>query len=191
MEKEIIKLNLGCGQFKKEGYLNIDTDSSIKPDILHNLEKFPYPFADNSIDLIEADHILEHFHDVLAVMREIWRILKPEGKLVIRVPHFSRGFTHVDHKRGFDISFPYYFNPQFKGGYTGIPFVLERQRFRWFAQLYLKKTALPAKFYYPALMAGKIIDFFANLSPFFCSRVWCYWVGGFEEVEFIFVKKQP
>ena len=33
---------------------------------------------------------------------------------------------------------------------------------------------------------GVVIDFFANLSPMFCSRVWCYIVGGFEEIEFDF-----
>jgi hypothetical protein len=37
---------------------------------------------------------------------------------------------------------------------------------------------------------GAIIDLFANLSPWLCSRLWCYWVGGFEEIEFVFrVKK--
>ncbi|MCX8472834.1 MAG: hypothetical protein ORN85_04210, partial [Sediminibacterium sp.] len=34
-----------------------------------------------------------------------------------------------------------------------------------------------------------IINFFANLSPFLCSRLWCFWVGGFEEIEFVFIKK--
>jgi len=182
------KLNFGCGQFRKEGYINIDFNPATEPDILHDLEKFPYPFEDESIDLVEADHVLEHFHNPLWAMKEVWRILKPGGRIIIKVPHFSRGFSHADHKRGFDLGFPYYFKPDFKGGYVDVPFELEKQRIRWFSQLDLKKATLPAVFYYPALAAGKIIDFLANLSPFFCSRVWCFWVGGFEEMEFVFRK---
>ncbi len=183
------KINFGCGQYKKEGFINIDISPATYPDILHDLEKIPYPFEDESIDLVEADHVLEHLNNPLSVMKEIWRILKPGGRATIKVPHFSRGFSHADHKRGFDLGFPYYFKPEFKGGYTGAPFELEKQRIRWFSQLALKKATLPAAFYYPAWVAGKIFDFLANLSPFFCSRVWCFWVGGFEEMEFTFVKK--
>jgi hypothetical protein len=35
-------------------------------------------------------------------------------------------------------------------------------------------------------LLGDIINFFANLSPEFCSRFWCNWVGGFEEISFEF-----
>ena len=42
-------------------------------------------------------------------MREIHRITKPGGTVRIWVPHFSRGFTHAEHKSGFDVTFPYYF----------------------------------------------------------------------------------
>lgn len=180
------KLNLGCGNFKKEGYINVDIDERVQPDMIVNLEKIPYPFPDNEFDLIEADHVLEHLENPFAVMKEIHRIARNGARVIIRVPHFSRGFTHADHKRGFDVTFPFYFDPNFKGGYCGVEFKLERMRLKWFAQPYLKKTVLPAAVYYPALIAGKIIDFFANLSPFFCSRFWCFYVGGFEEIEFTF-----
>ncbi len=183
------KLNLGCGEFKKAGYINLDSNPSLKPDIVHNLDIIPYPFADFEFDHIEADHVLEHLDDPFAVMGETYRILKSGGSLVIRVPHFSRGLTHPDHKRGFDVTFPYYFSPSFKGGYAGVPFELAYVRLRWFAQPYLKISVLPKVVYYPAAAIGKIIDFFANVSPMVCSRVWCFWVGGFEEIEFHFFKK--
>jgi F0F1-type ATP synthase assembly protein I len=32
---------------------------------------------------------------------------------------------------------------------------------------------------------GWVIDRVANLSPLVCSRLWCYYVGGFEEIEFV------
>lgn len=180
------KLNLGSGEFPKPGFINVDYFSNTPPDVRHNLDEFPYPFDDDEFDLVEADHCLEHLRDPFAVMKEIHRITKPGGIVRIRVPHFSRGFTHADHKRGFDVTFPYYFNPSFKGGYCGTPFKLRKMRLTWFAQPYLKRTVLSPLVFYSALFLGKVIDFFANLSPFLASRLWVFWVGGFEEVFFEF-----
>ncbi|PKL44993.1 MAG: methyltransferase type 11 [Candidatus Riflebacteria bacterium HGW-Riflebacteria-1] len=180
------KLNLGCGEFKKAGYINVDCFSVSQPDICHDLNTFPYPFADNSFELIEADHLLEHLNDPFMVMRELYRIAADGCQIKLRMPHFSRGFTHAQHCRGFDVSFPLYFNPNFPGGYQGVPLKLHKMTLRWFAQPYLKKRVLPPLFYYAGRTLGRIIDFFANLSPFVCSRLWCFWVGGFEEIEIVF-----
>jgi hypothetical protein len=38
-------LNLGCGNFKI-GDVNVDIDKRCKPDIVWNLNKFPYPFRE-------------------------------------------------------------------------------------------------------------------------------------------------
>ena len=180
------KLNLGSGNFPKPGYINVDIDPRVKPDLLHDLNKFPYPFKDNEFDVVEADHVLEHLNDPFRVMKEIHRITKPGGLVIIRVPHFSRGFTHPDHKRGFDFTFPYYFRKDFLGGYVGVEFRVEKVKLKWFAQPYLKKHYMPKLLFWIAKLTGYIIDFFANLSPAFCSRVWCFWVGGFDEIEFRF-----
>jgi SAM-dependent methyltransferase len=179
------RLNLGCGQFRKDGFLNVDEDPRTEPDVLVDLDCFPYPFDEGSFELIEADHVLEHLTEPFAVMAELHRILKPGGVLVVRVPHFSRGMTHADHKHGFDVTFPHYFDPNFKG-YAGVPFTLERMRLTWFAQPYLKRTVLsPASFWAGAAL-GRLFDAAASVSPYLCSRLWCYWVGGFEQVEFVF-----
>jgi|TARA_Y100000031_G_scaffold157149_1_gene216774 SAM-dependent methyltransferase len=184
---QLKKLNLGCGQFPKQGYVNLDISSNAKADVSHNLNEFPYPFEDNSFSLIEADHVLEHLGDSAKVMKELHRILEPNGKLIIRVPHFSRGFTNPDHRAGFDISFPFWFSSKFQAWYVGFEFKLRKTRLTWFAQPYFKKELFPI-LNYPLRVVGGILDFLANLSPAFCSRIWCYWVGGFEEIEFIFIK---
>jgi len=184
------KLNLGCGEFKKEGYVNVDYFSVSAPDIKHDLNKFPYPFKDNEFGLIESSHLLEHLDDPFRVMKELYRISKNDGIIIIRVPHFSRGFTHPEHKRGFDVSFPYYFSPSFKGGYQGFRLDLKKIKLSWFGQAYLKKTVLSKPVFIIAGLIGKILDFFANLSPFACSRLWCFLVGGFEEIEFQFQAKK-
>jgi SAM-dependent methyltransferase len=180
------KLNLGSGEFPKPGYVNVDVVPE-KADVVHDLNVFPYPFADSEFDLVEADHCLEHLADPFASMREIHRITKDTGNVRIRVPHFSRGFSHPDHKSSFDFTFPYYFRPDFKGGYQGVEFTLEKVKLRWFAQPYLKRTVLSPISFYAASTFGVVVDFFANLSPALCSRIWCYWCGGFEEIEFRFI----
>ncbi|RME81353.1 MAG: class I SAM-dependent methyltransferase [Planctomycetota bacterium] len=182
------KLNLGSGSFPKKGFVNLDINPNLPVDIVHDLNEFPYPFGDNEWDYIECDHVLEHLEDPFRVMKELHRILKPEGILIIRVPHFSRGFTHPEHKRGFDFTFPYYFQPTFRGGYTGCEFYLKKMRFHWFGQPYLKKTVLSCPSFYLGKIGGIILDCLANLSPMLCSRLWCFWVGGFEEIEFCFQK---
>lgn len=180
------RLNLGSGEFLKKGFINVDYYSVTVPDIRHDLSLFPYPFTDNFFEWVESDHCLEHLPDPFAVMREIHRISKADATVIIRVPHFSRGFSHAEHKSGFDVTFPYYFKKEFRGGYQGVEFDPVKTKLTWFAQPYLKKTVLSTPVFYSAKVMGGFLSFLANLSPFFCSRIWCYWVGGFEEVEFTF-----
>ena len=186
------KLHLGCGEIKKEGYINIDWKKSTYPDVLYDLNKHPYPFKDNTFEVIEAIHVLEHLDKPFEVMMELHRILKHRGKLLIKVPHFSRGFSHAEHVHGFDITFPFYFNSSFdKSGFIGFEFEAKKVVLRWMAFFHLmphlgygKSTIFIFR------IINKVISFFANLSPGFCSRIWCFWVGGFEEIEFNFVCKK-
>ncbi len=181
------KLNVGSGAFKKEGYLNVDVDARFNPDILHDLDRIPYPFKENAFSLIEADHVLEHLKHPFETIREMHRLTEQGGHIVIRVPHFSRGFSHPDHKCGFDVSLPYYFDRAFAARYVN-DIVMETvsMKLHWFAQPYVKKLALSQMQFYLGYAAGKLIDFFANISPMFCSRIWCFWVGGFDEIEYVF-----
>ena len=83
-----MKLNLGCGNKILEGYINLDIrdyGQEIKRDVLQGL-----PFDDNKFDEILADNFLEHIQagqPLFFVISEIWRALKPKGKVLIRVPH--------------------------------------------------------------------------------------------------------
>jgi SAM-dependent methyltransferase len=181
-------LNLGCGLFPKAGFVNVDWRAADGVDVVHDLSRLPYPFEDGQFELIEADHVIEHLPEVFAVMTELHRILKPGGTLKIRVPHFSRGFSHPEHRRGFDATFPYYFDPNFPGGYIGTHFLCESVTMHWFAQPYLKRSVLPRALFLAGRSVGAAIDSLANLSPLVCSRLWCYYVGGFEEIEFVMKK---
>lgn len=186
------KVNFGCSGIKKEGYINVDWQSLVKPDLEHDLNSFPYPFADSSVDVIEASHVIEHLDRPFAVMKEFHRILKDGGKLVVKVPHFSRAMTHPEHFHGFDVTFPNYLNPKFSGGgYYGFEFELQEMKLKWTAFPHILEGMGYSKVaVFTAQSVNNILSFLANLSPNLCSRIWCFWVGGFEEIGFVFLKKK-
>jgi predicted SAM-dependent methyltransferase len=80
------KLHLGCGQKRKEGWINVDQLTSVNPDIVLNLNSSNWPFADNSIDQIFSDNVLEHLDSPIRCMEECYRILKPGGCMESVVP---------------------------------------------------------------------------------------------------------
>ena len=99
-----MKLNLGSGSKKIEGYINLDKYNTFKPDIVHDLEKFPYPFENDSVTHILLSHVLEHLGqnpDVFnSIIKELYRICVDKAFIDIRVPHprhddFVADPTHV------------------------------------------------------------------------------------------------
>lgn len=188
-----LKINLGSSGFNEPGYINVDIRSAIKPDVIHDLNVFPYPFKGDSADDIRLVHVLEHLEKPFLVMQELHRILKPGGTLYIAVPHFSRGFTHAEHTHGFDVSFPYYFTMRFPEQFYGAEYELVSLRLNWISQItmrYLPKLGFGIVTRFLLNVLHVVFTALANLSPMACSRLWCFWVGGFEEIEFNFFKPQ-
>ncbi len=81
-------LNIGCGtaQFKRPNVVNLDAYDICDPDIVHDLEKMPLPFKDNTFDLILANHVLEHIHKWWECFEDCARILKPNGIMEVNLP---------------------------------------------------------------------------------------------------------
>lgn len=98
------KLNLGCGKDLKEGYINLDI-VDYGGNMIHDINKFPYPFDDNTFDEIFASHVLEHLGSFHNTITELYRILKPNGLLIVYVPFFlnTKYFGEPDHKIPFSI----------------------------------------------------------------------------------------
>ncbi len=89
MSKKDLVLDLGCGLNKQPGAIGVDYTSLKGVDVIHNLEKIPYPFKKSSVDKIYLYQVLEHF-DVnlrIKVLEEIHRILKGGGILDGRMHH--------------------------------------------------------------------------------------------------------
>ena len=84
-----MKLNLGAGKNHKSGFINVDKFGD--PDVMHDLEVFPWPWGDSSVDEILMNHILEHLGGTtevfLGVMKELYRVCKPGAKITINCPH--------------------------------------------------------------------------------------------------------
>ena len=97
--KALIKLNLGCGFNKYEGYVNVDSAPECKPDTVWDLEKTPWPWKDSSVDEIKLEHVLEHLGQTteryLAIWKEMWRVCRNGALIDIKVPHWNHeNFYH-------------------------------------------------------------------------------------------------
>ena len=104
-------LDVGCGVKKQPGAIGIDRNPASKPDVLWDLDRFPYPFADNSFDRVMAIHVIEHLADVMRTMEEFHRLLRAGGRVLIVTPHYTDFSswcdpTHRSHLNSF--SFRYF-----------------------------------------------------------------------------------
>jgi SAM-dependent methyltransferase len=162
------KLNLGCGNDIKKDYVNLDFIKQPGVDVVHDLNKFPWPFKDNTFDEIYASHVLEHVEDLTKTMEEIIRISKPESKIKIRVPHFSCGVSYRDptHKR----LFSYFTFDYFEEGEYNLP------KFKIFKKR-LNFTRLSFTF------LNFIFNPIINLNPAIYERFFC-WILPCSEVLF-------
>lgn len=89
MTNMLTKLNIGCGNEILKDYVNLDIVQLPGVDIVHDLNKFPWPFEDNRFEEIRMINVLEHLSDTVKTMEEIWRIAKHGCRVIIRVPYWN------------------------------------------------------------------------------------------------------
>ena len=96
-------LNIGCGKKLIPGAVNLDWIKLPGVDVVHDIEKTPWPFRANEFDEVHAYNILEHVNNFVKIIEEIHRILKPSGLLILTGPYYMHKDTFTDptHKRGF------------------------------------------------------------------------------------------
>jgi len=94
--QKFIKVELGCGPNKKiSDAISVDMVNLEGVDIVANINK-GLPFEDNSIDEVYSFHFLEHVSNLEFVLKEIHRVLKPNGKNIGTVPHFANPYFYSD-----------------------------------------------------------------------------------------------
>lgn len=84
--KKGLKLNIGCGDRYKNGWVNIDLNN--KADLTLDARK-PFPFADNSCSYVYNEHFLEHLeypNEASLFLKECYRVLELQGTIRIGVP---------------------------------------------------------------------------------------------------------
>lgn len=96
-------LHFGSGNKKLLGSISVDVLDLPNVDVVHDLDEYPWPFEDSSFDLIYGHNALEHLSNIVDVMNEIHRLLKPSGRLVVTVPYFRSvdAFGDPTHKHFF------------------------------------------------------------------------------------------
>lgn len=88
----MLKLDLGCGNSKTEGFVGINIVPGNGVDVIHDIDK-GLPYSDNEVDYIKAHYLFEHLINPQFVMGECWRVLKMGGGLELILPHFSNHLT--------------------------------------------------------------------------------------------------
>lgn len=164
-----LKLDLGCGTRKREGFTGVDSRAFEGVDIVHDLTK-PWPWEDNSVEEIHCAHTLEHFTatERIFFVNEIYRVLIPGGKALCICPHWGscRAYGDLTHqwppvseawfyhlkKSWRDDQAPHsndYYNCDFDvtWGYGMHDLLLKRnQEFQQFALTFYKEAALDVHF---------------------------------------------
>ncbi len=116
-DKQGILLDIGLTDTKQPNFIRMAKDKRLGVDIIHDLEKFPWPVESDSCLIVLAAHIVEHIKPWLTVswMNELWRVMKKDGQLAISTPYAgSPGWfqdpAHCGHFT--ELSF-HYFDPAF------------------------------------------------------------------------------
>ena len=88
-----MKLNIGCGDVKIEGYIGVDLRKTDAVDLIHDVS-LPFPFQNNTCEDIIADDILEHFSFRMTEgIFKMWvGLLKRGGRIRLMVPNLEAHF---------------------------------------------------------------------------------------------------
>jgi SAM-dependent methyltransferase len=89
-------LDIGCGRNKTYGSVGIDFCGNADADVRHDLNSFPYPFAENTFDRVVMKNVIEHLDNIVKVMEEIHRICKNGAEVLITTPHYSSLYSWQD-----------------------------------------------------------------------------------------------
>lgn len=103
-------LDIGCGRQKLPNSIGVDFLELPGVDVIADLNG-KLPFEDNSFEVVYSNQVFEHIQNLIGLIEECHRILKPGGLLVAHVPYFRSSWAAIDptHVRQFTINSLHYF----------------------------------------------------------------------------------
>ena len=163
-------LNLGSGKRFIPDAVTVDWRPETSPDVVHDLNRFPWPLEDNTYDAVYCMDVIEHLEDIVKTMEEIHRVSKAGANVHITTPHFScaNSYTDPTHRHHLGIfSFDYF---------TG------ENQLDFYTKARFKKVRADLMFY--PKFKNKLIWRFAKMSPLFYEEhlTWIFpaWFMSFE-----------
>ena len=107
-----MRLDLGCGKNKKEGFHGVDSLEFEGVDTVLDLTQTPWPWEDDSVEEVHCSHFIEHltWPERVKFFNELYRVMKKDAKAAIILPHWnsSRYYGDPTHKEPFS-EFAFYY----------------------------------------------------------------------------------
>lgn len=90
-----MKVNLGCGRFKLDGFVNVDVNEDLQPDVVAFAKDYMETLPDNGVEVVYMGHMIEHITvqeggELLAVIAQK---LHPGGKLIVTLPDATKAMA--------------------------------------------------------------------------------------------------
>lgn len=123
----MIRLDIGCGKSKQEGFIGMDIARLENVDVLGSMNNIP--LKNSSVDEVFMHFILEHSDNVLLTMKELHRVCKNGGIVLLSVPYYNSpdSFRDPTHKAFFtERSMEYFTEGKDFGYYTNVRFEIEK-----------------------------------------------------------------
>ena len=92
-----MKLDIGCGKNKREGFTGVDQYPMEGVDIVHDVRQ-PWPWDHDTVDEVHCSHFVEHLTATERVhfFNELHRVLKPGAKATVVTPHWASNRAYGD-----------------------------------------------------------------------------------------------
>ena len=94
----MVKLDIGCGTKKKDGFIGIDRLKFDGVDVVCDVGIAPLPYADNTVEEVHSSHFVEHLSALERIhfVNELYRVMKPGAKATIITPHWASSRAYGD-----------------------------------------------------------------------------------------------
>ncbi len=92
-----MRLYLGAGNKRLDSYVHVDVEQTDTVDRVHDLNQIPWPWDNDSAEIIVAEDVVEHLAiNLIQFCDEAWRVMRPGGELFIRTPHHTSDSSWID-----------------------------------------------------------------------------------------------